>query len=104
MPVSVSRRRLLALVPLAAGAGLAACARRPVRASDCAGYAALGPAALKRRQAYGYLDATPDPAQRCRTCRNYRAPAGEAPCGGCGLLAGPVAPGGYCAGWAGHPA
>ena len=98
----VSRRRFLASAGAAAGLGslLAACDGGPARAAECAGYAGLGVRALKARQVLGYVDETPDPAQQCRRCRSYRAPASGSPCGGCRQLAGPVAPGGYCASWA----
>ncbi len=71
-----------------------------VIAAECEGYDALTPEELQPRQALGYVDNTPDPAQHCSNCRFYNAPAGGAACGGCQLFKGPVAPGGYCNSWA----
>lgn len=101
MPDPVSRRRFLVSAGAVLGFGpvLAACGGGPVRASSCEGYSALDTAALQQRQALGYLDVTPDPAQQCVGCRFYQTPVGESPCGGCQLFQGPVAPGGYCASW-----
>ena len=99
--MSVSRRRFLASAGAVLGlAPLAACGERTVRASSCEGYDALGAAALKQRQALGYVDVTPDPAQVCQNCLFYQVPPASAACGGCQLFAGPVAPAGYCASWA----
>ena len=106
MPAPLSRRRFLAsagaalgLAPLAAG-----CGDDTVRASSCDGYASLDTAALKTRQALGYVDVSPDPAQLCTGCLFYQTPAPGAACGGCQLFAGPVAPAGYCASWVAGPA
>lgn len=96
----VSRRRFLAATGAALGlAPLAACGDGAVRAASCEGYDALDATALKQRQALGYVDVTPDPAQVCQNCRFYQAPAAGSACGGCQLFAGPVAPAGYCASW-----
>lgn len=95
----VSTAALVGLAPLAAG-----CGDETIRAANCEGYGALDTAALKQRQALGYVDVTPNPAQQCTGCRFYQAPAPGAACGGCQLFAGPVAPGGYCASWVANAA
>ena len=95
----VSRRRFLAAAGALGLAPLAACGDKTVRASSCPGYDALDATALQQRQALGYVDVTPDPAQQCQNCRFYQTLATLAPCGGCQLFAGPVAPAGYCASW-----
>lgn len=78
---------------------VAACGDPTIQASACDGYSALSATDLQRRQALGYVDVTPDPAQQCQGCRFYQPPAPSAACGGCQLFPGPVAPGGYCASW-----
>ena len=101
MSDSVSRRRFLASAAAAAGLAplVAGCGDGTIRAASCDGYSALDAAALQQRQALGYVDVTPDPAQVCSNCRFYQTPAPDAACGGCQLFAGPVAPAGYCASW-----
>lgn len=102
MSESVSRRRFLVSAGAVLGVGpiLAACGGGDVTAASCEGYDALTPGDLQTRQALGYVDVTPDPAQRCDNCRLYNAPTGGSACGGCQLFAGPVAPAGYCTAWA----
>jgi hypothetical protein len=51
------------------------------------------------RDECGYVDQTPDPAQRCDNCEFWEAPRGSAVCGGCTVMAGPIAPGAYCDLW-----
>lgn len=103
MPAPVSRRRFLAATGAALGVGpfVAACGGGggSVTAASCPGYDALTPQDLQARAALQYVDATPNPAQRCDNCRFYNQPTGGSACGGCQLFAGPVAPGGWCASW-----
>ena len=117
-PPSVSRRAFLGRVAaLGAGASavLAACggddaapataggaapATGGVVAAECEGYDLLTPEERQPRQALGYVDVSPNPTQLCSNCRFYNQPVGNAPCGGCQLFKGPVAPGGYCNSWA----
>ena len=102
MPEPVSRRRFLVSAGAVLGVGpvLAACGGGDVTAAACEGYDALTPADVQTREALGYVDVTPNAAQRCDNCRLYNAPAGRSPCGGCQLFAGPVAPAGWCRSWA----
>ena len=51
------------------------------------------------REDTGYVAETPIPAERCDNCQYWRAPRGEAPCGGCTVIAGPIHPAGYCDLW-----
>ena len=100
----VTRRRFLASAGAVLGVGpiLAACGGGDdaVVASACTGYDALRPQDLQAREALGYVDVTPNAAQRCDNCRLYNQPEGGSPCGGCQLFAGPVAPAGWCRSWA----
>ena len=97
----VSRRRFLASAGAAVGLAplVAGCGDGAIRAASCDGYGALDARALQQRQALGYVDVTPDPAQVCTNCTFYQESAPSAACGGCQLFAGPVAPAGYCASW-----
>lgn len=52
------------------------------------------------RVTFKYVDVTPDPSKRCDGCQFYIVPEGAAPCGGCKLVKGPVAPAGYCTSFA----
>ena len=99
---NLSRRRFIATAGAAVGFGAiaSACGGGDVTAASCEGYDALTPGDLQARQALGYVDVTPDPAQRCDNCRLYNAPVGGSACGGCQLFQGPVAPAGYCTAWA----
>ena len=103
MSESVSRRRFLVSAGAVLGVGpvLAACGGGGggATAASCEGYAALDGAALQQRQSLGYMDASPNAAQRCDNCRFYNAPAEGAACGGCQLFPGPVVPGGWCRSW-----
>ena len=98
----VSRRRFLVSTGAVLGLGpvLAACGGGDVTAASCEGYSALTAQDLSTREALGYVDATPNAAQRCDNCRLYNAAAAGADCGGCQLFAGPVAPAGWCRSWA----
>ena len=102
MSESVSRRRFLASAGAVLGVAplLSACGGDVVAAASCEGYDALSPTDVQARQALGYVDVTPDPAQRCDNCRLYNQPVGGSACGGCQLFLGPVAPAGYCTAWA----
>ena len=52
------------------------------------------------RTALQYVDHTTMPDKRCDNCQLYIPPEGDAPCGGCKILKGPIAPAGYCTSWA----
>ena len=103
MSAPVSRRRFLTVTAGALGVvpALAACGGGgPTQASACAGYGDLTGADLAARNALGYVDKSPKPAEICASCRLYNLPEGESPCGGCQLFAGPVLAAGYCDSWA----
>lgn len=104
MSDAVSRRRFLATSAGALGLSsvLAACGGGGdgVVAAQCEGYDALTPAELQQRAALAYVDESPVIGQLCNNCQFYVAEQAGAACGGCQLFAGPVAPEGYCTGWA----
>lgn len=54
---------------------------------------------IEWREESGYVDQTPNPAQRCDNCEFWEPPRGDTPCGGCTVMAGPIAPGAYCDLW-----
>ena len=85
---------LLVLAPVAAA--VEGCGKKELSCTDTAG---LSPTDVQTRTALQYHDHTTDPAKPCRTCRLFRS-AGEAACGGCEVVKGPINPGGGCAAWA----
>ncbi len=100
---SISRRQFLAASGAALGATtlLAACGGGggDVTAASCEGYDTLTEAQLAQRQALNYVDNSTTPGQRCDNCRFHNVNEGSA-CMGCQLFPGPVAPQGWCSGWA----
>jgi hypothetical protein len=52
------------------------------------------------RQTLQYVEESPDPEKLCSNCQLYVAPEEGAACGGCQIIKGPIAPGGYCTSWA----
>ena len=104
MSDSVSRRRFLATSAGALGLSsvLAACGGGGdgVVAAECQGYDTLTPGELQQRAALAYVDDSPVLGQKCNNCQFYVPEEGGSACGGCTLFAGPVAPEGYCTGWA----
>lgn len=69
-------------------------------AADCPGHAELTEDELATRRGLQYTDRSPEPGQFCRNCMFRSDVARYAPCIGCQLFAGPVAPEGWCAAWA----
>lgn len=100
----VSRRRFLVASAGALGLApvLAACGggEGGVVAANCEGYDQLTAAELQQRAALNYVDNSPVAGQICSNCSFWVAEESGAACGGCQLFPGPVAPGGYCTGWA----
>lgn len=113
---TLSRRALLRRVALlGAGTGaswlLAACGRSSASSSAeggtgegesvaCAEDGQVSGADAATRRALSYVDESPRPDQRCANCRFFKQPAGDASCGRCEIVSGPIAPGGYCTAWA----
>lgn len=110
MPDSaVSRRNfLLRCAALGALTPLAACGgsdeQTPVAAGGvCTDVSGLEASQVEQRNAMitslNYVEETPIPEKRCDNCKFWQAAVGGADCGGCQLILGPIAPGGYCTSW-----
>jgi len=65
----------------------------------CPDSAELSAQEIATRKALNYVDVAADPARVCRGCRLFTQPAQNAACGGCQVVAGPIAPGGSCSAW-----
>lgn len=99
----ISRRDLLkksAFLGLAAAVAPAifnsGCGSEPLVCTDTRG---LSQAEVGMRTANAYVDQTADPSKTCSNC-NFFETRGDAACGGCKVLKGPIAPRGYCRLWA----
>jgi hypothetical protein len=72
----------------------------PARQVDpCSDLTGLNSEAREWRGSNGYVERTPDPAKHCENCEYWEPPRGDAPCGGCTVMAGPIRPGAYCDLW-----
>jgi hypothetical protein len=89
-----SRREalLLALVPTAL---LLTTSCEQKTANVCANPDQLTEGELQLRASLAYTEASPDAAQLCRKCAFFE-PQGDAPCGNCKILKGPVNRAGRC--------
>ncbi len=111
--------RFSALGAFAAGSGtlLAACgggeqaapaetaaAPEAPAAMSCGDLSALSEAdraqSEQMRQSLSYVDVSTVEGKHCENCALYVAAEAGASCGGCNLIKGPIAPGGYCTSWA----
>jgi len=62
----------------------------------CNDTSTLPPDDLKARVVtFAYVEAAPDPTQRCSGCELFK-PAAENQCGGCSVVKGPINPNGWC--------
>ena len=97
---TVSRRRALRLFVVGAFAApvLVAC----TKTLTCDDVSSLPTADATARAAFEYKDAAPDPAKTCTGCVFF-VTAGEAACGSCKLVKGPIHPKGTCKSWAAKP-
>ena len=66
---------------------------------NCSDSAELSEQKKKTRSSLQYTDDSPKPDQRCDNCNLYKQPEEAGACGGCQVLPGPVAPGGWCSAW-----
>ena len=106
------RTGALSAVALGSGAILSACGdgQRPAETpaaeepmameSACDDVSGLTDADIQMRQTLQYVDVSPKPDQLCSNCQLYVPAAEGAACGGCTIIKGPIAPGGYCTSWA----
>jgi len=98
----------------ALGVGVAACGggettpaaapQASAQAGACSDLSMQTDAEKAMRTQLQYVAETADPAKNCANCALYILPEGNAPCGGCQLIKGPIAPNGYCVSWAPKPA
>lgn len=71
----------------------------PSAALDCTDVSGLSEADKKTRDAFKYVEKSPDPKKLCSNCQLYLQPEGGSGCGGCTIVKGPINPDGYCASW-----
>lgn len=65
----------------------------------CGDLTGLSDAEKQMRDSLGYIPQTEIPEQRCDNCMLWTVPQGDAFCGGCTIMAGPVHPAGWCNSW-----
>ncbi len=68
-------------------------------ADPCGDLSGLTDQEKQTRDLFQYVAETPIPEQRCDNCEFWVDDAFDAPCGGCTLFKGPVAPAGWCNSW-----
>ena len=68
-------------------------------AKDCVDPDLLSGADASLRSAMEYKPRSADPATRCSGCAFFTPDGGDAQCGQCAILGGPVDGGGHCASW-----
>lgn len=88
MDIAASRRGLLHLAACVGGAALCAAAVPQAQAADLS------------KASVGYRDIPSDQGKLCAMCALFILPAPGAAHGRCQLVAGPIAPGGWCQIWA----
>jgi hypothetical protein len=92
MPKSITRRQLLRRAAVTLGAlSTASKAIAAVCASPDAGDGSM-------RQSLHYMEASPNPAQKCSGCSFFSDPQGG--CGKCVIFSGPANLNGHCDSWA----
>lgn len=67
--------------------------------AKCDDVSGLKPDEIKHRQSLKYTDKSPEAGKNCKNCALFVAPKGNAPCGGCTLVKGPISPNGWCTSW-----
>jgi len=67
--------------------------------AGCSDLSGLAESDVQMRQTLQYVEASADPEKMCSNCQLYVAPEGDAACGGCQIIKGPIAPGGFCTSW-----
>lgn len=70
----------------------------------CDDVSKLSDAEKTMRTSLKYTSKSPNPEQICKNCVLYQPAAAGAPCGGCSVVKGPIAPEGWCSSWAKKPA
>jgi hypothetical protein len=96
--MTIDRRSFLALTVGSVPLALLVAGGAKAQAPTCYDPAALPLSQKNRRRSLGYAEASSDPARHCSACSFFTA--GDAGCGTCGLLGGPVNAGGVCSSFA----
>jgi hypothetical protein len=65
----------------------------------CSESADLSRMVVAARNAVAYVDESPYADKLCSNCRFFKEPDGNAGCGTCEIIGGPIAPDGYCNAW-----
>lgn len=68
-------------------------------AGKCQESADLPASDIAARQAVNYVDESPHVDKECVNCRFFKQSSAGATCGGCEVVKGPIAPGGFCNAW-----
>jgi len=66
---------------------------------ECEGGTDLPAGDMTARQAVNYVDESPHVDKECANCRFFKQSSAGATCGGCEVVKGPIAPGGFCNAW-----
>jgi hypothetical protein len=96
--MDIPRRRFLGLAAGSMPLVLLTVGAAQAQAPACYDPAALPLSQKNRRRSLGYTEASGDPARHCSVCSFFTA--GDAGCGTCGLLSGPVNAGAVCSSFA----
>lgn len=92
-----TRRALMVLGAAAVAPTALACGGgEGEEALSCNDTSGLDSAAQQLRQTQNYVEAAPNPAEKCSNCRFFQAPNQAGTCGTCTVLQGPIHPDGYC--------
>jgi hypothetical protein len=96
--MTIDRRSFLALAAGSVPLALLVAGGAQAQAPACYDPATLPLNQKNRRRSLGYVEASSDPARHCSACSFFTA--GNAGCGTCGLLSGPVNAGAVCSSFA----
>jgi hypothetical protein len=81
------------------GATNARPAGRGTAVDPCSDLTGLSEGEKSFREESGYVAETSDPARRCDNCAFWESPPAGSTCGGCLVMAGPIAAAAYCDLW-----
>jgi hypothetical protein len=96
--MTIDRRSFLSLAAGSVPLALLVAGGAHAQAPACYDPATLPLNQKNRRRSLGYVEASSDPARHCSACSFFTA--GNAGCGTCGLLSGPVNAGAVCSSFA----
>ncbi len=93
----LERAALLGAVASVGGVAVASCTGGG-GGFTCDDVSGLSEADAATRTSLAYVDASPEAEKNCLNCQLYTG--GEAECGACTVVKGPIHPQGYCTAWA----